>query len=620
MNFEELIKTAEKEYKSLFNQERPLILVGSATCGISAGANEIMEIIKKETKKEKIECEILPVGCIGLCYAEPIVAVFSKDKPGIFYGHVKENVAMEIVKRHLTEGEILPENALGSYDVTGSGRQINGLDDLHGLDFMKRQTHYILKRCGLINPEEINHYIATGGYRGFIKALKMKPAEIIETIKVAGLRGRGGAGFPTWIKWSLCRNSDSKEKYIICNADEGDPGAFMNRALLESDPHSVLEGIIIGAHTIKAKRAYIYCRAEYPLALKRLKKALEDLDKIGFFELLGNDFEIEIKKGAGAFVCGEETALIASIEGRRGMPRTRPPFPTTSGLWGKPTVINNVETFACISFIMQEGAEKFNSKGSELSKGTKTFSLVGDVKRTGLIEVPFGTTLREIIFDIGGGIKDNKKLKAVQIGGPSGGCLPVSMVDTPVDYDSLTAAGAIMGSGGLVVLSEDTCMVEIARYFLEFTQKESCGKCVPCRIGTHQMLLILKDIVGGEGTVEDLEMLHKIGGAVKEASLCGLGQTSPNPVLTTLRYFRGEYVEHVKNKRCPAASCRKLMHYTINEDICNGCMACLKVCPNNAIKGFKGELHVIDQDKCLKCGSCFYICKQGAVLKIPGRA
>ncbi|HHW04385.1 MAG TPA: 4Fe-4S binding protein [Methanothermobacter sp.] len=608
MNFEKLVQKAKKEYYSIFQGEPPAILIGSATCGISAGADEIRKVIEDEITRENIKARIIPVGCIGSCYAEPIIGIFKDNREGVFYGPVNKNLTRKIIKKNIIGDEIVKEKILGTIWVKETGTGGSFFES----DFMRSQSRQILKRCGLINPEDINHYLATGGYTGLLKTLEMGADEIIDAIKRSGLRGRGGAGFPTWLKWDLCRQSDSQERYIICNADEGDPGAFMNRSLLEGDPHSVLEGILIGAHTIKAKKAYIYCRAEYPAALEKLEKAIEDLDKIGL-----PDIEIIIKRGAGAFVCGEETALIASIEGRRGMPRTRPPFPTTKGLWGKPTVINNVETFAAISLIFQKGVEQFSSMGTESSKGTKTFSLVGDVKRTGLIEVPLGTTLKEVIFDIGGGIKDGGNLKAVQIGGPSGGCLPVSMVDTEIDYDSLTSAGAIMGSGGLVVLSDDTCMVEIARYFLEFTQRESCGKCVPCRLGTQQMLLILDDILQGKGSPEDVETLHEVAEAVKAASLCGLGQTAPNPVLTTLKYFREEYVEHIKG-RCPVAYCRELMHYFIDGGRCTGCMACLKACPNNAIVGVKDEVHFIDQGKCLKCGSCMDVCKEGAILKVPG--
>lgn len=609
MNFEKLVKKAKKEYYSLFQEEPPTILIGSATCGISAGAKEITRVIEDEITRENIKARIVPVGCIGSCYAEPLIGIFKDNKPGIFYGPVDKNLAKKIIKKNIIEDKIVKENILGTIQVKETGTGGSFFES----DFMRPQSRQILKRCGLINPENINHYLATGGYTGLLKTLEMEADEIIDTIKRSGLRGRGGAGFPTWLKWDLCRQSDSQKRYIICNADEGDPGAFMNRSLLEGDPHSVLEGILIGAHTIKAKKAYIYCRAEYPAALEKLEKAIKDLDKIGLLNT-----EIVIKRGAGAFVCGEETALIASIEGRRGMPRTRPPFPTTKGLWGEPTVINNVETFAAISLIFQEGVKEFSSMGTESSKGTKTFSLVGDVKRTGLIEVPLGTTLKEVIFDIGGGIKNGGNLKAIQIGGPSGGCLPASMIGTEIDYDSLTSAGAIMGSGGLVVLSDDSCMVEIARYFLEFTQRESCGKCVPCRLGTQQMLLILDDIVQGKGSPEDVDTLHEVAEAVKAASLCGLGQTAPNPVLTTLKYFREEYVEHIMNRRCPAAYCRELMHYFISGERCTGCMACLKACPNNAIVGVKDEVHFIDQEKCLKCGSCMDVCKEGAILKVPG--
>ena len=477
---------------------------------------------------------------------------------------------------------------------------------------MKPQIRRILRNCGFIDPNNIKHYIAMDGYSGLKSALQMKPEEVIDKVKLSGLRGRGGAGFPTWMKWKFCIDSGEEEKYLICNADEGDPGAFMNRSLLESDPHSVLEGIMIAAYAIGAKEGYIYCRAEYPLALERLKHAILEMKRFGFLgqDIMGSgfNFNIKIKEGAGAFVCGEETALIASIEGKRGMPRTRPPFPTTSGLWGKPTVIKNVETMASVSLIMQAGHSRFIEHGTEDSKGTKTFSLVGNVKNTGLIEVPLGTTLRKVIEEIGGGIIDDGNFKAVQIGGPSGGCLPDSFLDTQIDYDSLTMAGAIMGSGGLVVMDQSSCMVDVAHYFLEFIQNESCGKCVPCRLGTKQMLDILTDITEGKGKTGDVDLLLELAEGVKDGSLCGLGQTSPNPVLTTIRFFKDEYDAHINERRCPALLCKELINYQIIQDKCEGCMICLKSCPVGAISGIKKELHSIDKDKCIKCGTCIELC------------
>ncbi|QHN08216.1 NADH-quinone oxidoreductase subunit NuoF [Methanothermobacter sp. THM-2] len=611
--FEDTAGRALDEYMSLFRDE-PVIFLGSATCGRSAGAHEIERVLLERASELSVECSIVHTGCMGLCYAEPMVTVFNGDTRGAIYGPVNRRLAKRIIQE-LADGEEF--SAIGSLNVAFNG---DSFEPSYSIDFMEKQSRRILRRCGLIDPENINHYLATGGYRGLLRALEMKPEDIIEEVKDSGLRGRGGAGFPTWLKWSLCRQEESDVKYLVCNADEGDPGAFMNRSLIEGDPHSLLEGILIASYAVGAEEAYIYCRAEYPLALERLRTAISDLRDLG---LLGEDIldsgfslDIRIKEGAGAFVCGEETALIASIEGKRGMPRTRPPFPTTSGLWGRPTVINNVETLAAVSMIMQHGPEYFNTLGTEGSPGTKTFSLVGDVRRTGLIEVPLGTSLREVIHDIGGGVRDGE-LKAVQIGGPSGGCLPAELVDTGIDYDSLTSAGAIMGSGGLVVLSDHTCMVELARYFLEFTQRESCGKCVPCRVGTRQMLMILNDIVEGSGREEDPEILRDIAETVRAASLCGLGQTSPNPVLTTLRYFENEYHDHI-NGKCTAASCSQLMHYLIEAEKCDGCMACLKTCPADAIEGSKDEVHVIDQESCLNCGSCLDTCKRDAVLRVPG--
>ena len=528
--------------------------------------------------------------------------------PAIFYDEVTPKLAKKIVKTYIMGNDPMPEHALGSFGE----KQLEGIPELFDIPVMKPQVRRILRNCGFIDPENIKHYIAVGGYTGLNTALQIEPGEVIEKIKLSGLRGRGGAGFPTWMKWQFCIDSDEDEKYLICNADEGDPGAFMNRSLLESDPHSVLEGIVIAAYAIGAKEGYIYCRAEYPLALDRLKHAISEMREQGFLgeDILGTgfNFNIKIKEGAGAFVCGEETALIASIEGKRGMPRTRPPFPTTSGLWGKPTVINNVETMASVSLIMQGGHNQFIKYGTEESKGTKTFSLVGNVRNTGLIEVPLGTTLRQVIDEIGGGIINNGKFKAVQIGGPSGGCLPESFLDTKIDYDSLTMAGAIMGSGGLVVMDQTSCMVDVARYFLEFIQNESCGKCVPCRLGTKQMLDILTDITQGKGKSGDIDLLLELAEGIKDGSLCGLGQTSPNPVLTTIKFFKEEYDTHINEKKCPALLCKELIDYQVIAEKCEGCMLCLKSCPVGAVSGIKKELHSIDKEKCIKCGTCIELC------------
>lgn len=609
MNFKEMAQQEKKDYDSLFSKENA-VLIGSATCGNSAGAQIAKETIKSEIEKAEYPAEIIEVGCIGLCYAEPIIMVLKPQKPAVIYGNVTKKVAREIAKSHIINDIPLPEYALGSW---GEG-DIGGITPLFEQKSMKMQERRILRNCGFIDPTNIGHYLAQGGYDGFMRALEMDSSEIIEEMKKAGVRGRGGAGFPTWMKWQFCIDSAQEINYLVCNADEGDPGAFMNRSLLESDPHSVLEGILIAANTIGAEKAYIYCRAEYPLALERLKIAISQMTERGFLgeNIQGSGFNLEIiiKEGAGAFVCGEETALLASIEGERGTPRTRPPFPTTEGLFGKPTVINNVETMASAALIMQKGADKYSELGTTESKGTKTFCLVGQVKNTGLIEVPLGTTLKEVIFDIGGGIIDGGEFKAVQIGGPSGGCIPAQHIDTSIDYSSLIGVGAMMGSGGLVVMDQSTCMVEVARYFLEFIQRESCGKCVPCRLGTKQMLDILTDITTGNGTEQDMELLPELAAAIKKGSLCALGQSSPNPILTTTRFFMDEYEAHIKDGVCPALDCKDFIEYTIDAEMCDGCMVCLKSCPVSAITGSKDEIHVIDIETCVKCGTCLDLCKR----------
>jgi len=609
MNFKNLVQKAKKEYKALYNSTEPIILIGSATCGNSAGAEQIKSVITNECEENQIKCQIVTVGCIGLCFAEPLISIIKNGNPAVFYGNVTPRLAKKLFKSYITGDDPLAQHALG----TVGEKNLANIPDLFELPVMKNQVRKILRNCGFIDPQNIEHYLANEGYSGLYDALHMDPSLVIKKIKESGLKGRGGAGFPTWMKWQLCRERESDTKYLICNADEGDPGAFMNRSLLESDPHSVLEGMLIAAYAIGAHQGYIYCRAEYPLALQRLKKAISQMKE---YELLGKDilgtgfdFNIIIKEGAGAFVCGEETALIASIEGHRGTPRTRPPFPTTSGLWGQPTVINNVETMAGVSHVMLKGPKKFRETGTDDSKGTKTFSIVGNVRNTGLIEVPLGTTLREVIYDIGGGITGDKDFKAVQVGGPSGGCISSDFLDTPIDYSSLNFLGAIMGSGGMVIMDEDTCMVDVARYFLEFTQKESCGKCVPCRLGTKQMLDILVNITEGEGREEDLNLLVQLGESVKVASLCGLGQGAPNPILTTINSFKDEYQAHIMNKTCPALNCKNLIAYMVSPEKCTGCMLCLNSCPTGAITGQKQEPHTIDQEKCIKCGTCFETCK-----------
>jgi NADH-quinone oxidoreductase subunit F len=619
--FEILNTRATEEWTELHSTEKTLVLVGNATCGRSAGSQDVYDRLTHDIQENGLDCNVVEVGCIGLCYIEPIVCITKPSKPTIFYGGVNKKIAAKLVDEYLLNDNPLPEHTLGTY---GNGT-IDGLPQLLESPVLKPQVRRALQRCGFIDPTNINHYIANNGYTGLIRALEMKPENVIDEVKRSGLRGRGGAGFPTWRKWQFCRDAEGEKKYLICNADEGDPGAFMNRSLLEGDPHSVLEGMIIAGYALGAQTGYIYCRAEYPLALERLRIAINKAEEVGLLseDILGSGFgfQIKIKEGAGAFVCGEETALIASIEGHRGMPRPRPPFPATSGLWGAPTIINNVESLACVGLILQNGAEWFAEQGTEKSKGTKTIALVGKVKNSGLIEIPLGMSLREMIFDIGGGIKDDKQFKAVQTGGPSGGCIPSELIDTPVDYENLAAVGSIMGSGGMVVMDEETCMVDFARYFLDFAEKESCGKCVPCRLGTKQMLEILEDFTAGEGNPEDIILLEEMADAVKAGSLCGLGQTAPNPVLTTIRYFRKEYEAHVHDKICPAKQCKALITYNIIAELCVGCGVCIKVCSSDAITGEFKQPHVIDQEKCLKCGLCYEICppKVAAIEILSGR-
>jgi NADH-quinone oxidoreductase subunit F len=585
------------------------ITVGMGSCGIAAGAKPVFEklnnlIISSNNKDITLE----ETGCIGMCYKEPLVEISDRDTGEItLYGEITDEKVEKVFNQHILNNEILTDWVVKSTNKKGSEENL-----------FKKQFRIVLSRAGNIAPESIEDYLNTEGYVGLTKSIKeMTREDVIDEIKKSGLRGRGGAGFPTGLKWQFAYNAKCNKKYIVCNADEGDPGAFMDRSVLESDPHSVLEGLTIGAYAIGANEGYIYCRAEYPLAIKRLNIAIKQAKERGYLgdNILGSDFSfhIKIKEGAGAFVCGEETALIASIEGKRGMPTIRPPFPANKGIWGKPTNINNVETLANIAWIIRNGAEKYSSLGTERSKGTKVFSLSGKIRRTGLVEVPMGITLREIIFDIGGGIKNDKKFKAIQVGGPSGGCIPESLLDTPVDYDSLNETGAIMGSGGMVIMDESTCMVGVAKYFLNFTQSESCGKCTFCRVGTKRMYEILNKITEGKANEGDLNKLENLAYMVKESSLCGLGQTAPNPVLTTLKYFRDEYEAHIKEKKCPSKECKALITYKIETEKCKSCGLCAKSCPVNAITGDKGVPYVIDQLTCMKCGNCFNVCPFGAI-------
>ena len=580
------------------------VVVGMSTCNMAAGSEEVFDFLKEKVAGG-LDVELSITGCLGMCYAEPQVQVFDEDGTRHLYVGVNANRIAKIVEDHLIAGK--PRDKwIVSYDEGDTQK------------LMAKQERIVLANSGVIDPDEIEDYLAVDGYVALQTVLEENDQmKVIQTVTDSGLRGRGGAGFPTGLKWKFAYGYENDKKYIVCNADEGDPGAFMDRTILESDPHAVLEGMIIGAFATGADEAYVYCRAEYPLAIKRFNRAIEQATEKNFLgeNILGVDFNfhVHLKEGAGAFVCGEETALLASIEGRRGMPRPRPPFPAESGLFGKPTTINNVETWANVPWIIRKGAEAFAAIGTEKSKGSKVFALAGKIKHGGLVEVPMGITLEEIIHEVGGGTGTNREVKSVQLGGPSGGCVPRSLFDTKIDYDEVNKTGAIMGSGGMVVMDDTTCMVDVARYFLNFTQLESCGKCTFCRVGTTRMLEILTRICDGKGVPEDIETLEDLADQIKNTSLCGLGQTAPNPVLTTLRYFRDEYEEHINDKKCRAGKCRELCIYEITDD-CNGCMVCAKNCPTNCISGEKKQLHVIKQEDCIRCGVCRDVCKQDAVI------
>jgi NADH-quinone oxidoreductase subunit F len=583
------------------------VKIGLGTCGLSAGGVSIFNKFKEEIQDKHLQVELSETGCMGMCYEEALVEI-EDENDSYLYSRVSVDKVGRIVNEHLINNQPVKNWIIRSKDICSEE------------SFLKDQIRIVLRNCGIINPTSIDEYILKDGYLALEKVLKnFSREDVIEEIIKSDLRGRGGGGFATGLKWKLAYNEKANKKYLICNADEGDPGAFMDRSVLEGDPHSVLEGMMIAAYAIGSDEGFIYCRAEYPLAIKRLRIAIRQSREKGYLgkNILGSDFsfDISIKEGAGAFVCGEETALMSSIEGKRGVPRLRPPFPTQKGLWGNPTNINNVETFANVPWIILNGWQNYAALGTQKSKGTKVFALAGKIRRTGLVEVPMGITINEIVYNIGGGIKDNKKFKAVQIGGPSGGCIPASMGDLKIDYDEITNTGAIMGSGGLIVLDETTCMVDLAKYFLNFTQLESCGKCTFCRIGTKRMLEILERITEGNGKNGDIELLESLAKKIKTTSLCGLGQTAPNPVLTTLKYFREEYEAHIINKKCPAHSCPSLITYKVVDELCKGCRVCIKVCSTGAITGKLKEVHIIDYDLCNKCGKCYEACKLDAIIK-----
>ena len=592
---------------------RSHILVCGGTGCTSSNSERIIQLLEEEIKSRFLqdEVKVIKTGCFGLCALGPIMIVYPE---GAFYSRVEPEDIKEIVSEHIEKGRVVKR--LLYQETVKDGK----IEPLTHTDFYRKQKRVALRNCGVIDPENINEYLATDGYQAIARVLTtMSPDQVIDTIKASGLRGRGGGGFPTGTKWALARANEDDQKYVCCNADEGDPGAFMDRSILEGDPHVLIEAMAIAGYAIGATKGFVYVRAEYPIAVHRLQIAIDQAKERGMLgtDILGTGFEfdLEIRLGAGAFVCGEETALMTSIEGKRGEPRPRPPFPAQKGLFGKPTVLNNVETYANIPRIIMNGPQWFAAMGTEKSKGTKVFALGGKINHTGLVEVPMGTTLREIVEEIGGGIPNGKKFKAAQTGGPSGGCIPAHMIDTPIDYDNLIAIGSMMGSGGLIVMDEDNCMVDIAKFFLEFTVDESCGKCSPCRIGTKRLLEILERITKGQGEMADIDKLIELSNHIKQNSLCGLGQTAPNPVLSTLNYFRDEYIAHIKDKTCPSKVCRSLLSYYILEDKCVGCTACARVCPADAITGEVKKVHRIDLEKCIKCGACMEKCKFGAIIK-----
>ncbi len=624
----QILEDIQSKGQEILYPDKPRIAISMATCGLAAGAGKIYEVIKKEVKDQNLDWIVTETGCIGFCQIEPLLYFHFPGKPKLFYGNLTEKKARELIKA-LAAGDIKQDWILWKIEDEesiineekyhlGKNENLKDVPLYKDYPFFAKQLKIALRNCGFIDPNSIDEYVARGGYSSFYKVINnLKSHEVIEEVKKSGLRGRGGAGFPTGLKWEMCSKEDSPIKYIICNADEGDPGAYMDRSILEGDPHSILEGMLIGAYAIGSNEGIIYVRAEYPIAIEKLRNAIKQAEGFGLLgkNILdtGFNFNIKIVKGAGAFVCGEETALIASLEGRPVDPRMRPPFPSHSGLWGKPTNINNVETWANIPPIIARGSDWYSSLGTEKSKGTKVFSLVGKIQNTGLVEVPMGISLREIIYDIGGGILEEKKFKAIQTGGPSGGCLPEDSINLPVDYDSLSEAGSIMGSGGMIVLDEDTCIVDLAKFFLGFTREESCGTCNSCREGLDASYDILNRITEGKAEISDLDLLEELSHAIIDFSLCGLGKTAPNPVLTTLRYFKDEYIAHIEEKKCPAKVCRALIHYTIIPDKCTGCGICFKLCPEEAITGKTKEPHFINSEKCIKCGICFDSCRFDAI-------
>ncbi len=616
MTFEEIKKRAKSQWE--FLEGKTHILVGAATCGKAAGALDVIDAFKNELERRNADAPIIQVGCIGLCYAEPLVIISKPESLRIVYHNISPDLVPRLVEGYIQGDDPCLELALGTFEIDD-----RGVPYIPELPRFEHELRLILRHCGYIDPENIHNYIANGGYHALEKALRMQPDQIIEKVKKSELRGRGGAGFPAGLKWEVCRKAGGKTKYVVCNADEGDPGAFMDRVILESDPQEVIEGIIIAGYTVGAQKGYIYVRAEYPLAIERVRKALRQGEETGVLgkNILGSDFSfnIEIAEGAGAFVSGEATALVAAMEGRRSEPRVRPPRLAEAGLWGCPTLLNNVKTFAYVPFIIGHGTDGFVSIGTEHSKGTAVFTLAGKIQYPGLTEVPMGTTLRKVVYDITGGMLNGKQFKAVQIGGPSGGCIPESLLDIPIDFDSLHEAGSMMGSGGMIFMDEEDCAVDTARFFLDFTTRESCGKCTMCRMGTLQLLSLLDDITTGKAKLEDLDLLQQLSEDIKMGSLCGLGRSAPNPVLTTMRYFGDEYKAHILEKRCPALICKDLIAYYILPEKCDrACEHCILVCPTEAIKGGKGEIKVINQEKCSKCGTCLEVCppQYSAVVKI----